>query len=135
MASKKILAVCIWISKPSEVFRPSPLYIEYKIVSAASYDSYPQLFWLHDIPVMILLSYHHMDYFFISTQLCVLPPSLFLVIAHSAIHAFLVLWVVTCVTHSIFVRVFLLTLILIFPLILVLVLTHNLVIVDSSALA
>ena len=34
--------------------------------------------------VMILLSYHHMDYFFTSMQLCALPPSLFLVIAHSA---------------------------------------------------
>ena len=40
--------------------------------------------------VTILLSYHHTDYFFTSTQLCVLPPSLFFVIVHSAIHAFLI---------------------------------------------
>jgi hypothetical protein len=43
--------------------------------------------------VMILLSYHHMDYFFLSTQPLhsrALPPSFPFVIAHSAIHAFLV---------------------------------------------
>ena len=52
--------------------------------------------------VIILLSYHHMDYFFTSTQLCVLPLSLFLVIAHSAIHAFLVSWLIVYMTHFIY---------------------------------
>ena len=37
---------------------------------------------------------------FISTQLCMLPPSLFFVIAHSAIHAFLISWLVVYVIHS-----------------------------------
>ena len=33
---------------------------------------------------------------------CMLPPSLFFVIAHSAIHAFLISWLLVYVTHSIY---------------------------------
>ena len=62
MASKEILVVCICLkptanafkyeissfSKLSDHLSEFSLHIEYKIVSAASY---PQLFWLHDIPL------------------------------------------------------------------------------------
>ena len=52
--------------------------------------------------VTILLSYHHMDYFFSSMQFCVLPLSFSFVIAYSTIHAFPILWLIVYVIHSIY---------------------------------
>ena len=49
---------------------------------------------------LVILSSYGLLFYFNATH--VLPPSLFFVIVHSAIHTFLVSWLVVYVTHSIY---------------------------------